>query len=73
MGKKKMAVLKGWRYYWGKLKFYDLRAVMTNRRHSIAFAFFERLFALINNQNVDIAYSNNLLSTSVHETLKIWL
>ena len=53
-----MAVLKGWRYYWGKLKFYDLRAVMTNRQHSIAFAFFERLFALINNQNVDIAYSN---------------
>ena len=58
MGKKKMAVLKGWRYYWGKLKFYDLRAVMTNRQYSIAFAFFERLFALINNQNVDIAYSN---------------
>ena len=58
--KKKKAVLpvKGWRYYQGKLKFHDLRAVMTNRRYSIAFAFLEQLFALINNQNVDIAYSN---------------
>ena len=53
-----MAVLTGWLYYRGKLKFHYLRAVMTNRRYSIAFAFFERLFALINNWNVDIAYSD---------------
>ena len=40
MGKKKNGRIKRVGYYWGKLKFYDLRAVMTiNRQHSIAFAF----------------------------------
>ena len=25
-----LAILMGWPYYWGRLKFYDLRAVMPN-------------------------------------------
>ena len=45
---------KNWPYYQGRLKFHDLRAVMTNTPY-IAFTV---LFSLINNQNVDIAYSN---------------
>ena len=57
MGPKNLAVLTGWPYYQGRLKFHNLRAVMTNTLH-IAFAFLEQLFSLINNQNVDIAYSN---------------
>ena len=55
-----LAVLTGWPYYRGRLKFHDLRAVTTNILY-IAFAFLEQLFSLINNQNVDIAYSNKLL------------
>ena len=35
----KLAVFTGWPYYPGRLKFHDLRAVMTNRPY-IVFAFF---------------------------------
>ena len=48
-----------WPYYRGRLKFHDLRAVMTNTPGMtpyIAFAFFEQLFSLTNNYNADIAY-----------------
>ena len=55
MGQKNLAVLTGWPYYWGRLKFYDLRAGMTNTPY-IAFAFLEH--SLINNRNVDTAYKN---------------
>ena len=51
MGPKNLAVLTGWPYYRGRLKFHDLRAVITNTLYS-AFAFLEQLFSLINNQNV---------------------
>ena len=51
---KNLAVLTGWPYYWGRIKFHDLRAVMTN---TLCIAFAE-LFSLINNQNVDMEYSN---------------
>ena len=55
MGQKKLAVLlTEWPYYQGKLKFHDLRAVITNTPH-IAFTV---LFTVANNENVDIAYSN---------------
>ena len=55
MGQKKLAVLlTEWPYYQGKLKFHDLRAVITNTPH-IAFTV---LFTVVNNGNVDIAYSN---------------
>ena len=55
MGQKKLAVLlTEWPYYQGKLKFHDLRAVITNKPH-IAFTV---LFTVANNGNVDIAYSN---------------
>ena len=57
MGQKNLAVLTGWSYYRGRLKFHDLRALMTNTPY-IAFTFLEQLFSLINNQNVDITYSN---------------
>ena len=57
MSQKNLAVLMGWPYYWGRLKFHDLRAVMSNTLYS-KFAFLEQLFSLINNRNVDIAYSN---------------
>ena len=57
MGQKHLAVLTGWLYYQGTLKFHDLRAIMTNTSY-IAFAFLEQLFSLINNQNVDTAYKN---------------
>ena len=53
-GPKKLAVLTEWPYYQGKLKFHDLRAVITNTPH-IAFTV---LFTVVNNGNVDIAYSN---------------
>ena len=53
-GPKKKAVLTGWPYYRGRLKFHDIRAVMTNTPY-IAFTV---LFSLINNWNVDIAYGN---------------
>ena len=55
MGQNNLAVLTGWPYYWGRIKFHDLRAVMTNTLH-IAFTV---LFSLIiNNQNVDMDNSN---------------
>ena len=47
----------GWPYYRGRLKFHDLRAIMSNTLYS-KFAFLEQLLSLINNRNVDIAYSN---------------
>ena len=56
-GWKKLAVLTGWPYYRGRLKFLDLMAVMTNLTPYSAFAFLEQLFSrLLNNWNVDIAY-----------------
>ena len=64
-----LAVLTGWPYYRGRLKFHDSRAIMTNTLY-IAFAFLEQMFSLINNQNVDIAYSNNDKTTAL---LKIFL
>ena len=59
MAPKNLAVLMGRPFHRGRLKFHDLRAVMTNTLY-IAFVFLEQqlLFSLINNQNVDIAYSN---------------
>ena len=51
---KDLAVSSGWSYYRGRLKFHDLMAVVTNTPY-IAFTV---LFSLINNRNVDIAYSN---------------
>ena len=56
IGKNKLAVLVGWPYYQGRLKFHDLRAVMTNTLYC-AFVFLEQLLSLINNQNVDLVYS----------------
>ena len=53
---KKMAVLMGWMYYWGSVKFHELRVVMTNITY-IAFALVE-LFSSINNWNIDIMYCN---------------
>ena len=47
-------VLTGWPHYQGRLKFNDLRSVMTNTP-SITFTV---LFSLIKNRNVDIVYSN---------------
>ena len=47
-------VVTGWPYYQGRLKFNDLRSVMTNTPYIT----FTVLFSLINNRNVDIAYSN---------------
>ena len=43
-GSKKLGVLTGWLYYQGRLKFHDLRAVMTNTQY-ITFAFFKQLFS----------------------------
>ena len=44
-----------WPYHWGRPKFYDLRALMTNIPYMyIAFTFLEQLFSLIINQNVNI-------------------
>ena len=57
MGQKNLAVLTGWHYYRGRLKFHDLRAIMSNTLYS-KFAFLEQLYSLINNRNVDITYSN---------------
>ena len=48
---------QNWPYYRGRLKFHDLRAIMTNTPYS-AFTFLEQLFSLINNRNVNIAYGN---------------
>ena len=59
-GPKRLARLMGWPYYQGRLKFHDLRAVMTNKPY-IAFSI---VLSLKNNLNVDIVYSNwkNLLN-----------
>ena len=58
MGQKNLVLLTGSTYYRGRLKFHDLRAIMTNTQYS-AFAYLEQLIPLINNRNVvDIAYSN---------------
>ena len=59
MSQRSLAILTGWPYYWGRLKFHDLSQgpIMTSTLY-IAFAFFEQLLSLINSQNVDIAYSN---------------
>ena len=46
-----------WPYCWGRLKFHYLMAVITNTPYSV-FAFLEQLFSLINNRDVDIAYSS---------------
>ena len=56
-GSKKFGSINGVAVLSGRLKFHDLRVVMTNTLY-IAFAFLEQLFSLINNQNVDIVYSN---------------
>ena len=47
MGKKNLAVLIGWLYYQGRLKFQDLRALMRNTPY-IPVTFLEQLFSLIN-------------------------
>ena len=47
-------VVTGWPYYQGRLKFNDLRSIMTKTPYIT----FIVLFSLINNQNVDITYSN---------------
>ena len=57
MSQKNLAVLMGWSYFRGRLKFHELRALMTNTPY-IAFALLEQLLSLINNRNVDITYSN---------------
>ena len=49
---KKLAVLTGWPYYWGRVKVHDLRAVTTNTPY-IAFPFLEQLFSLTNTRNVN--------------------
>ena len=54
---KKFGCINGVALLSGRLKFHDLRAVMSNTLYS-KFAFLEQLFSLINNRNVDIAYSN---------------
>ena len=53
MGQNELGVVSGWPYYRGRLKYHDLRAVMTNAPY-ITFAV---LFS-INNRNVDLVYSN---------------
>ena len=47
-------VVTGWPYYQGRLKFNDLRSIMTKTPYIT----FIVLFSLINNRNVDITYSN---------------
>ena len=37
-----MALLMGWLYYWGRVKFHDLRAEMTNTPY-IAFTLLEQV------------------------------
>ena len=73
MGQKNIFRIKGARpYYWERVKYHDLRAVMANTPY-IASTLLEQLFSLINNQNVDIAHSNCKNSTSnfpyVYKTL----
>ena len=73
VGPKKIFRIKGARqYYWERVKYHDLRAVIANTPY-IASTLLEQLFSLINNQNVDIAHSNCKSSTSnipyVYKTL----
>lgn len=52
---KKCGHIRGWPYHWGRPKFYDLRALMTNIPYMyIALTFLEQPFSLIINQNVNI-------------------
>ena len=51
-------------YYRGRLKFHDLWVIMTNTPYS-TFAYLEQLFSLINNRNVDIAYTRKKLKISL--------
>jgi len=71
MGQNNLAVLTGWLYYRGRLKFHDLRAVMTNTPYS-EFTFLQQLFSLTNYQTVDITYSSRkkLLKISPQYILK---
>jgi len=57
MNAKNLAIVTGWPYYRGMVKFHDLSVLMKNTPY-IAFTLLEQLFSLINNQNVDLAYSN---------------
>ena len=47
----------GWPHYHGRVKFHDFRAIMTYTRNTLHIAF-TVMFSLINNQDVDIAYSD---------------
>ena len=58
--KKKMAILTWWPYYRDRLKFHDLRAVMSNTPYIVAFAFLEQVFSLIINRNEDISKSGRI-------------
>ena len=46
----RVKTINGWQYYQGRLKFHDLRAVMTNTPY-IKFTLLEQLFCRIINQN----------------------
>ena len=57
-----MALLTGWLYYWGRVKFHDLRAEMTNTPY-IAFTLLEQvMFSWINNQNTGFKIKSQLLA-----------
>ena len=57
-----MALLTGWLYYWGRVKFHDLRAEMTNTP-CIAFTLLEQvLFSWINNQTTGFKIKSQLLA-----------
>ena len=62
MSAKNLAVVTGWPYYWAMVKFQDLSVLMKNTP-SVAFTLLEQLFSLINNQNVDLVYSDILKTT----------
>ena len=59
---KNLATIRGWPYYLGMVKFHDLSVVMKNTPY-IALTLLEELFSVINNQNVDLAYSNIVKTT----------
>ena len=57
-----MALLTGWLYYWGRVKFHDLRVEMTNTPY-IAFTLLEQvLFSWINNQTTGFKIKSQLLA-----------
>ena len=57
-----MALLTGWLYYWGRVKFHDLRVEMTNTPY-IAFTLLEQvLFSWINNQTTGCKIKSQLLA-----------